>query len=138
MKGQNLRLFAGDSASATKPLAKATNCSVTLGTNTESETNKDVTDDWEKITVVGKNWSIQAECQFDLGADTGAMTIKDVLAKFGTEVAIKVAPASGANNRVAGAAVFEGNAIITQMDIQAQDRTTVTASITLTGNGPLA
>lgn len=138
MKGQNLRIFIGAASSSTKPIAKATNCTVHLGTSTENESTKDDTGDWDKITVVGKNWDISAECEFVSDSDSTAITAADVLDLFGTEVFAKFAPASGDKNRTAGTALLSGNAIITDMSITSQNKTTVTASITLTGNGALS
>lgn len=132
MKGENLRVFVG-----TKAIAKATSCSVSLQAQTDNSTTKDDVDLWDLIEVTGKNWSITAECEFETTDATG-YTVSDVMAAFGTQVAVKFAPASGTKNRTAGAAILSGNAVITSLDITSTNRQKVTASVTFTGNGPLS
>lgn len=137
VKGQNARLFLGASSSGKKPIAHATDCTVHIGVQTEDDTDKDVTDDWQRAIATGKSFDISATFDFDNATDAGAVTLADVIGYLGTEMYFDFAPASGTQNRTEGTAIVGGKVIISDLNIQSTNRQKVTASVQAVGNGPL-
>lgn len=134
MKGQNLRLFVGEPA---KCIAAAVEASFHIGTTSDDSSTKDSTGDWSEIEITGKSWDASASCQFQM-TDSGATTAKDLITLIGTKVKVSFAPTSGDKNRTKGVDLLSGEAYITDLSIQSSNKQTVTASVTLTGSGPLS
>lgn len=137
MKGQNLRLFLGPNTTGTKPIAKAQECSVHIGVQTENDSSKDNTDDWNTIDVVGKSWDASATCDFE-STDSSAVTVAQVIGWLGTKLYLQFAPASGANNRTKGTDLLKGYCYITDIQIQSTNKQKVTATVQFTGSGSLS
>lgn len=136
MKGQQLRLFIGTESSS-KCIAASTSEELSVQANAESNTNKDVVDDWETSEIVGKNWSASAEMQFAV-TDSTAETAKSILAMIGTEKYVGMYTTSGSQNRTKGTKIAGGQALVVSVRIQSQNKQTVTASVNFQGNGPLS
>lgn len=129
LKGQNFRIFIGASV-----VAYATNCTVTLQTNTADESTK--SDGMgQKPAVVTKSWQIQLD----------ALDISDVTTflgyvKAGTKLSVKwdETAASGTNSTGQNAAYGRsGYAFMTDATFNFNNREIVARNVTMTGTGGL-
>lgn len=136
IKGQNLRVFLDG-----KPMSLATNCTVNIQHQTESSSTKDDTGAWDKVSVVGASWDITFEMLYQSAADAAAQTFSTLLTiiKSLASKSVSFDKADGTNNRTpqeAGYAIT-GDAYLTSLTLQSDNRQNVTISGTLTGAGPL-
>lgn len=141
IKGQNLRLFiAKGGAGQLACVAAATSCTLHTAANTEDASTKDDTGDWGATEVTGLTWD--CSCESLLVIDDDANAIKDIWEAYSKKqpVGIAVQSAKGEKNRTVDidGISFTGNAIITDLSIQAQNKQNTTLSIQLQGVGELA
>lgn len=128
LKGQNLRVFLGDSPIV---VAQATSCTITYTGNTEDTRTKD-DGNAAKNSVNSKSWQIQVE-------SLNISDIKSILTavKSGTAFTLTWDETSGAGNAVAQEADFArtGSAFLTDATFQFNDREWSSKSMTFTGTG---
>lgn len=141
IKGQNLRILIGEDTSHLKCIAAATNAVVHLALDVQEDTTKDTDDDWIVQSPMGINWDAQVDAMVMLDAeDTGgvqadALTVGAVYTlRFS-----KTAGASGEMNRDAITSDIQltGTAILSDLNIVAQNQDISTYSARFTGNGDL-
>lgn len=154
-KGKKLMLFVkeGTGESATyKSIAFATNHTFSSSASTIDISTKDSADaaegagKWDDQTVDTFSWSIISEHLY--GTDPQGHSLKEVFQKYvaGTVLEVKF---GFADNNTAGVTtggwtpstnsdiVLSGSAVITSFDFNAPNGDNVSASITLTGKGPV-
>lgn len=137
IKGQNLRLFCEDDYA----FAAATSCQVHLQMETSESSTKDTNNDWQDTEVTGMSW----DCQVDAlviekpQGDGSAVYLDDIQSYMEqkAELTVYFAMASGNKNRYAGNMLLRGNAIITDMQVVAQNRQNAVLSVKLQGRGEL-
>lgn len=132
IKGQNFRLLVSGAV-----IPEATSCSVTITGNTEDSSTKDTVVAWNEETVVSTSWSAQV--------DSYDAEVADLVALVNTFVASQPVPVgwdqtAGSGNGVAQEASFarSGNAILNDLSLQFNDRTTVTVTSQYQGTGALS
>lgn len=135
LKGQNFRVFEDSSA-----VVEAQNCSIAINGNMESSATKDSESGFEQEQMTEKSWSAQVE-----HVDASVARIKALLTRFKAMAAITVGfdqttGAAGTMNRTAANASFarSGQAYLTDLSIQANNRTTIQITEQYTGTGALA
>lgn len=135
IKGQNFRVFVGSAA-----VNEAVNCSIQLNGNMEDMSTKDTESDFTSESMTSKSWQVQVDSY-----DAEATTIKALLARFiaGTAVTVgfdQTETTAGTMNRTAANADFarSGQALLTDLSIQANNRATINISTTYQGTGALA
>ena len=135
IKGQNFRAFVAGSA-----VVEAVNCSVQITGNMEDNSTKDTESDYTSEQMVSKSWQVQVDSY-----DATAASIKALLTRFNTGAAVSVAfdqteTTAGSQNRTAAEADFarSGQALLTDLSIQANNRATINISTTYQGTGALA
>ena len=130
LKGQNFRIFSGDSV-----IGMATNCTVTLTGNSEDATHKDIVGIASLPTIVSKGWQVSVE-SLDV-TDTAAMltAIKNM-----TPFTLRWDETSTTDNQTGLGAAFArtGQAYLNDATFTWNDRANSTKSLQFTGSGPLA
>ena len=130
--GQNFRVFVGGSA-----VPEATNCQVTIQGNLEDATTKDSTGGWNEEQMTSKQWSVQVD-----DVDASLATLRALITRFNSDLKTTVGwdQTAGAQNREAQNADFarSGQAILNDLSIQANNRTTIQVSCQYQGSGALA
>lgn len=139
-KGQHLRLIITDSETD-KVIALATEMTLHLSAQTEDSSTKDTTDtagSWQENDVTGRQGDIQFSALLAAGSDGAAITLADVISKFGdTPISWKIAMTSGPNNRVIGTVICSGQGKIVTINPQGQNRQNATYSGTINIFGPV-
>jgi predicted secreted protein len=130
--GQNFRAFVGGSA-----VPEATNCQVTIQGNLEDATTKDSTGGWNEEQMTSKQWSVQVD-----DVDASLATLRALVTRFNSDSKATVGwdQTAGAQNREAQNAAFarSGQAILNDLSINANNRTTIQVTCQYQGSGALA
>ena len=130
--GQNFRVFVGSAA-----VPEATSCQITLQGNAESMSTKDVVGSYAVDQVTSKQWNVQVD-----SVDASLANLRALITRFNSDSKVTVGwdQTAGAQNRVAQNAAFarSGQAILNDLSISAQNRTTITISCQYQGSGALA
>lgn len=142
-KGQFVRLFLGSDNTTTpaKVIGFSTQLQVHVSLQMESASTKDTTGMWDIQEPTGLSYDITSNALVR-GGDTitsqvqaqGLSEIESIF-EAGTPVKFRIANTSGANNRTIGAVIMSGSVIVSQLEIQAQNRTNAQYSTTLHGYG---
>ena len=142
-KGQFVRLFLGSDNTTTpaKVIAYAKQLQLHVSLQMEDATTKDTTGNWQIQEPTGLSYDISSNALVRSG-DTITSTVQaqglseiESIFEAGTPVKFQIANVSGANNRTKGAVIMSGSVIVTQLEIQAQNRTNAQYSTTLNGYG---
>lgn len=143
-KGQFVRLFTGvtyETASATHILAYAKQLQVHVSCQLEDATTKDTTGDWTVQEVTGITFDITTNALVRSGERITSLAPNNELNDFeyiyqqGLPVKFDVANVSGDNNRTKGLSIMSGQAVITNLVLNAPNRQTATYNMTLRGYG---
>lgn len=129
LKGQNFRIYVGQSV-----VGKSTGCSATLNGNTDDSTHKDITGMASAPTIVSKSWSVQVDSLEVCDAATLLKAIKSM-----TPLTVMWDESSTTDNQTALKAVFarRGQAYLSDVTFNWNDRENSTKSLQFTGSGPL-
>lgn len=151
IKGKKLMLFVKESDTY-KAIAFATNHTFSTSASTINVSHKDLADlatgvaKWDDQDIDTFSWSITSE---HLYANEGAgYTAKDIFALYanGTVLDVKFgladasttgAPETGWVPSTTESQMLSGKAVITSFDINAQNDSDASFSLTLTGKGPI-
>lgn len=142
-KGQFVRLFLGSDNTATpsRVIAFSKQLQVHISLQMEDATTKDTEGNWQIQEPTGLSYDITSNALVRGGdaisSQVQAQGLSEVEAIFeaGTPVKFQIANVSGANNRTKGAVIMSGSVIVSQLEIQAQNRTTAQYNTTLNGYG---
>jgi predicted secreted protein len=130
--GQNFRVFVGSAA-----VPEATNCQVTIQGNLEDASTKDSTGGWNEEQMTSKQWSVQVD-----DVDASLATLRALITRFNSDSKTTVGwdQTAGAQNREAQNAAFarSGQAILNDLSINANNRTTIQVTCQYQGSGALA
>lgn len=126
VKGQNLRIFVNNVA-----IAAAQECSLSLQLSTNSSSTKDDTDDWQKVSTVALSWSVQAKGLVTIDPDRN--DVASMMARIGQTVRVEMGIAGGVQNSEMGEQMLAGDAIVSDIQVDAQNQEESTYTITLTG-----
>ena len=142
-KGQFVRLFLGSDNTATpaKILAACKSLSMHISLSLEDATTKDTTGDWQVQEPTSLSYDISSNALVRSGDTITSTVLGQDLASVediyeaSAPVKFQIANVSGANNRTKGAVICSGSVVITQLTLNAQDRTNSSYSTTLSGYG---
>jgi predicted secreted protein len=130
--GQNFRVFVAGAA-----VPEATNCSITLQGNMDDASTKDSTGGWNEEEMTSKQWSVQVD-----NVDASLASLRALITRFNSDSKTTVGwdQTAGAQNREAQNADFarSGQAILNDLTIQADNRSTIQVSCQYQGSGALA
>jgi hypothetical protein len=146
-KGQFVRLFlasATDSSSAapTKVIAAAKQLSLHVSVTLEQSTTKDTVGDFIVQEPTGISYDISTTALVRSGetitSSIGGQALDDIedIYEAGNPVRWQIANVSGDNNRIKGAVIASGSALLTSLSISAPNRQDATYTSQLTGYGP--
>lgn len=134
LMGQNFRAFAGSTPAA---VAEATNCQVTISGNMEESSTKDSESSWTEEQMVSKQWSVSVD-----DVDATLASLRALITQFNSDTKITVGwdQTAGEQNRVAQNADFarSGSAILNDLSIQANNRSTILTTCQYLGSGALS
>ena len=140
-KGQFVRLFLGNDASATpsKVIGSAVQLQFHISVAMESATTKDTEGDWIINEPMDLSYDITALVRGGDNITSGVeaqdlASIEDIF-EASTPVKFEIANVSGANQRTKGSVLVSGLVIITQLTINAANRQNATYDTTLTNYG---
>ena len=136
LKGQNFRILLYDTtASKYKCVGMATNCTVNLNGNTEDSSTKDDVGLASKPVVVSKSWQVQVD-SLNV-ADAGAML---TAIKSMTAFTLLWDEVSTTDNQTPEEAAVSrsGDAYLSDITFNFNDRENATKALQFTGSGPLA
>ena len=142
-KGQFVRLFLSDdnTAAPAKVIAAAKTLSLHVSMSLEDATTKDTPGNWQIQEPTALNYDITTSALVR-GNDTitSQVTAQDLASieeiyEAGTPVKWQIANVSGDNQRTKGTVIASGSCLLTQLSIQAQNRSNATYQATLNGYG---
>ena len=130
--GQNFRLHQGGEV-----FNEATSCQVTIQSNTEDTAHKDIADGYTHETATSRQWSVQVET-----LEATAQGLRALVAQFNSDTPGNIGwdYFDGAGNATPGNAGFarEGEAILNDLSIQANNRTIIRTTAQFQGTGALS
>ena len=140
--GSNFRVVEGSAV-----VAQATSCQVTVSGNMESARTKDTPNGYDQEQMVSKQWSLSVTT-----IDASVTTLRKYITLFNTQnsgqsssgyagLAIGFDETSGTNNsdlEHSEDIEHSGVALLNDISLQANNRTTCQLQLQFTGNGPLA
>lgn len=140
IKGENLRVLLGDDDQHLACVAASTSCQIHLALQVEEDTTKDTDDDWIIQEPVGINWDAQVDALIVID-DTETGITADSL-QVGRVYRLRfsqTAGAAGEQNRdvVDNLLQFTGNAILTDLQLTAQNQDESVFTAQFTGQGDL-
>jgi predicted secreted protein len=132
LMGQNFRAFVGGSA-----VPEATSCQVTIQGDVEDASTKDTEGSWNEEQMTSKSWSVQVD-----DYDASLATLRALITRFNSDAKTTVGwdQTASSQNRVAQNAAFarSGQAILTDLSIQANNRQTIQVSCQYQGSSALS
>ena len=144
VKGQFVRLFLSknntDTPSYVVLAPKSLSLHVSL--SLEDATTKDTEGDWQVQEPTGLSYDISINALIRSGetitSSVPALAFTDMQDIYESSAPVKwqIAHVSGTNNRTKGDVICEGSAVMTALNVQTQNRTTVKYDATLNGYGP--
>ena len=142
-KGQFVRLFlsSDNTANPSKVIAAAKQLSLHIALQLEDATTKDTEGNWVIQEPVGLSYDISTtalvKSDETITSQVQAQDLSSIedIYEAGTPVKWLIANVSGANQRTKGSVICSGSAIITSLQIAAQNRTNATYTANLTGYG---
>jgi predicted secreted protein len=142
-KGQFVRLFLGSDNTATpsKVIASAKQLSLHISMQIEDATTKDTEGNWliQEPVALSYDISTTALVKSDetITSQVSAQDLSSIedIYEAATPVKWAIANVSGANQRTKGSVICSGSAIVTQLQISAQNRANATYQASLNGFG---
>lgn len=138
IKGQNLRVMVGEDTEHLKCVAASTNAVVHLAVQIEEDTTKDTDDDWIVNEPVGINWDAQVDALvYEDAQDTDGLQAPELI--VGQVYVLRFSQTTGTKNREAVSSEIQltGSAILSDLQINAQNQDIATYSAKFTGTGDL-
>lgn len=142
-KGQFVRLFLGNDASATpsKVIGSAVQLQFHISVTMENATTKDTEGDWiinEPMDLsydITSNALVRGDDNITSGVEAQDLASIEDIFEASTPVKFEIANVSGANQRTKGSVLVSGLVVITQLAINAANRQNATYDTTLTNYG---
>lgn len=126
IKGQNLRIFLNNVV-----IAAAQQCQLSVNLDVKQISTKDDTDDFASNIALKLSWSVSANGVVTNDPDRNdAASLMD---RIGQTVRVELATASGNQNSDMGEQLLAGDAIISDVQVQANNEEESTYSVQLTG-----
>jgi hypothetical protein len=141
IKGQNLRVMAGDNARQCGCLAAATTCTAHVAAVVGESSTKDTEGDWVVNEVTAIQWDVTAEALIIEPVDyDNALHLEDLeIGKRYWVYFTQTATTAGTQNRtpITNVIQLKGSAILSDLQLTAQDQDIATYSAKFTGTGDL-
>lgn len=142
-KGQFVRLYLGsdNTTTPTSCIAAAKTLQLHVSLTVEDASTKDTTGDFVMNEPTALNYDISTSALMrsndTITSAVGGKTVADLesIYESGNPVKFQIANTSGANNRTKGSVIVSGSVILSQLTLQAQNRSNATYDAQLTGYG---
>jgi predicted secreted protein len=131
IKGQNLRLFIENGSGHYSAIAAAQSCNLSVRLSVKQISTKDDTDDFAKNMALKLSWSVSADGVVTVDPDRNDTA--SLMSRIGQTVRVELAMASGEQNSEMGEVLLAGDAIISDVQVQATNEEESTYSVQLTG-----
>lgn len=131
IKGQNLRIFMDNGSGERTALAAAQSCSLSVRLSVKQISTKDDTDDFATQIALRLSWSVSANGVVTVDPERNDPA--SMLSRVGQTVHVELATASGDQNSEKDTIMLTGDAIISDVQIQATNDEESTYTIQLTG-----
>ena len=132
LRGNNFRIFEG-----TAVVIGETSCQVTIQGNMQDESNKDTASSYAKESMTSKQWSAQTESN-----DVSLSSLRAAITAFNSDNKLTVGwdETTGTDNDEAANADLarSGQAIMTDLNLVANNREISRLTLQYQGSGPLA
>lgn len=126
IKGQNLRIFLNNVV-----IAAAQQCQLSVRLSVKQISTKDDTDDFAKNIALKLSWSVSANGVVTVDPDRNDTA--SLMNRIGQTVRVELATASGDQNSDMGEQLLAGDAIISDVQVQANNEEESTYTVQLTG-----
>ena len=126
IKGQNLRIFLNNVV-----IAAAQQCQLSVNLDVKQISTKDDTDDFASNIALKLSWSVSANGVVTNDPDRN--DADSLMDRIGQTVRVELATASGNQNSDMGEQLLAGDAIISDVQVQANNEEESTYSVQLTG-----
>ena len=126
IKGQNLRIFLNNVV-----IAAAQQCQLSVNLDVKQISTKDDTDDFASNIALKLSWSVSANGVVTNDPDRN--DVASLMDRIGQTVRVELATASGNQNSDMGEQLLAGDAIISDVQVQANNEEESTYSVQLTG-----
>lgn len=126
IKGQNLRIFLNNVV-----IAAAQQCQLSVRLDVKQISTKDDTDDFAKNIALKLSWSVSANGVVTIDPERNDPV--SLMDRIGQTVRVELATASGDQNSDMGEQLLAGDAIISDVQIQANNEEESTYTVQLTG-----
>ena len=142
-KGETIRLFLGSDNTTTPAavIAAAQQLSLHVSMQMENASTKDTDSDWDIQEPTGLSYDISTTALVRSGETISsavagkALSDLESIYEASTPVKWQIANVSGDNHRTKGAVIASGSVVVTQLTINAQNKSNATYSAQLTGWG---
>ena len=131
IKGQNLRLFTENGSGQMSAIAAAQQCQLSIRLEVKQTSTKDDTDDFARNIALKLSWSVSASGVVTVDPDRNDPA--SLMNRIGQTVRVELATASGDQNSDMGEQLLAGDAIISDVQIQANNEEESTYTVQLTG-----
>lgn len=136
VKGQNLRILIGDDEESLKCVAAATQCQMHAQLDVQEDTTKD-DEDWVVQIPVGISWDVTVDALVLMDDEETGATVDEL--QVGAVYTLRLSQTEGAageQNRdaIANALQMTGQAILSDLQINAQNGDISTYTAKFTGN----
>ena len=140
IKGENLRVLLGDDDQHLACVAASTSCQIHLQLQVEEDTTKDTDNDWIIQEPVGINWDAQVDALVVVDSQETGITADSL--QVGRVYRLRFAQTAGAageQNRdaIENAMQLTGNAILSDLQLTAQNQDEAVYTAQFTGQGDL-
>lgn len=131
IKGQNLRLFMDNGNGQMSVIAAAQQCQLTISLEVKQISTKDDTDDFAKNVALKLSWSVNANGVVTIDPDRNDPA--SLMDRTGQTVRVELATAGGDMNSESDKQLLTGDAIISDVQVQATNSEESTYTVQLTG-----
>ena len=138
IKGQNLRILLGTSASNLKCISVAQSCVLHVSAQVGESSSKDSPSEWQEQEITAINWDVQVDALITTTDDGGVLVSGLTVGE--TYVLRMSQTAASGNNRtsIANRLQLTGEAILSDLTLVAKDKDLATWSAKFIGDGALS
>ena len=137
IKGQNLRILVGADTSSLKCVAAAQSCELRIDAIVESTGSKDEDGVWDTKDVTQLDWELTCDALVTIGTDLTGTQLANLT--VGQTYTVRLSQTGSTQNRTqtANRLQLTGKAILSDLQVSAQNRKQATYTAKFTGDGDL-
>lgn len=138
IKGQNLRILMGANTSSLKCVAAAQSCELRIDAIVESTGSKDDDGAWDTKQITQLDWELTCEALVTIGTDSTGTQLANLT--VGQTYTVRLSQTGSTQNRTqtANRLQLTGKAILSDLQVSAQNRKQTTYTAKFIGDGDIA